>query len=50
MAALASAAPATCPAPTILQARPAEPSYAPPQLPRHIRRKIEAIRRKRQDK
>jgi AcrR family transcriptional regulator len=53
MAGLISAEPAAGPAPTIinpLQARPAEPPYAPPQLPRHIRRKIEALRRQRQGK
>jgi AcrR family transcriptional regulator len=36
------------PPPAIIRAAPAEPPCVPHQLPRHMRRKIEALRRKRQ--
>jgi AcrR family transcriptional regulator len=48
MADLATNAPNPGPAPAITQPAPASVQAAPPQLPRHIRRKIEALRRQRQ--
>jgi AcrR family transcriptional regulator len=51
MAERENAEPATPPPPAIVEAAPiAQPAYTGPQIPRHIRRKIEALRRARERK